>query len=438
MEKIIIVGAGVAGISAAMQLCDAGCEVEIFEQKMQVGGRITAIHDIASGDTIDNGQHLLTGAYTRFLEILEQLGTSKGVTAQKSLKIPFFSKSGNSTLDTSILPGSLGLLAGLLLMRKIKLSSKIRALNLMVKIKFGLQDVDSDCLEFLLKHDQNKDMIDFFWEPLVLATINAPLNQAPAKLMINVLKKAFLADRKSSVLIFPAIDLASLVEPFGKDIESRGGKLHLGKKVVRIIFENNTFRGVELSDGSVRKADSAVLAIPEYSFTKLIPDEYLSKLKNHSFEHSPILSVYYWFDKDYFDFDFAGIVGYKSQWIFNRRRIIKFQSGKFAGHITVTVSAADELLKLSQDETAKLIFEELKDVLNLNDSIQPIRHRVIIEKFATPLITVESEKRRPKEKTQIKGLYLAGDWCDTGLPATIEGAAISGKKAADEIINSRS
>lgn len=86
MEKIIIVGAGVAGISAAMQLCDSGCDVEIFEQKMQVGGRITAIHDLASGDTIDNGQHLLTGAYTRFLEILERLGTSEGVTAQKIVK----------------------------------------------------------------------------------------------------------------------------------------------------------------------------------------------------------------------------------------------------------------------------------------------------------------------------------------------------------------
>lgn len=75
-------------------------------------------------------------------------------------------------------------------MRQIKLSSKIRALNLLVKIKLGLQDEDSDCLEFLLNHKQNKDMIDFFWEPLVLATINAPLNQAPAKLMINVLKKS--------------------------------------------------------------------------------------------------------------------------------------------------------------------------------------------------------------------------------------------------------
>lgn len=358
MEKIIIVGAGVAGISAAMQLCDSGCDVEIFEQKMQVGGRITAIHDLASGDTIDNGQHLLTGAYTRFLEILERLGTSEGVTAQKSLKIPFFSKSGNSALSTSILPGSLGLLTGLLSMRQIKLSSKIRALNLLVKIKLGLQDEDSDCLEFLLNHKQNKDMIDFFWEPLVLATINAPLNQAPAKLMINVLKKAFLADRKSSALIFPSIDLASLVEPFGKYIESRGGKLHLGKKVMRIIIENNAFRGVELSDGSISKADSAIMAIPEYSYAKLIPEEYASKLNNYSFEHSPILSVYYWFDKDYFDFDFAGIVGYKSQWIFNRRRIIKSQSGKFAGHVTVTVSAADELLKLSQDETAKLIFED--------------------------------------------------------------------------------
>ncbi len=437
MKKVIIVGAGVAGISAAMKLCDAGCELEIFEQKLQVGGRISAVHDLASGDTLDNGQHLLTGAYTRFLQILRQLGASESITVQKSLTIPFFSKYGSSILDSSVFPGSLGLLAGLLSMRQIKFSSKLRALNLLLKIKFGSLNEDSDCLTFLLNHNQQKDMLDFFWEPLVLATINAPLPKAPTKLMINVLKKAFLAERKSSVLIFPALDLASLVEPFAKYTENRGVKLNLGKKVSRIIIENNTFRAIELSDGTIIHAEKAIIAVPDYCLAKIIPEQYQSILPNYKFEYSPILSVYYWFDKDYFDFDFAGIVGYKSQWIFNRRRIVKSHPGKFAGHITITVSAADELLKLSLQDIAKFIFEELKDVLNLDGSIQPLRHRVILEKFATPLFTVESEKKRPQEKTHISGLFIAGDWCDTGLPATIEGAAISGRKAADEIINSR-
>jgi len=434
MEKVIIIGAGVAGISAAMRLCDAGRKVEIFEQKSQVGGRITAIYDNPTGDTIDNGQHLLTGAYSRFLEILEKLGTSDSIISQNALKIPFYSKDGQSLLDTSLLPGSFGMLAGLLKMDKIKFSSKIKAIKLLTMIKLGLNDYESDCKTFLLKHKQSKDMLDHFWEPLVLATINAHLNTAPAKLLINVLKKAFLADRKSAVLMFPAVDLASLVEPVGRYIKNAGGTLNTSQKVSRLIFNEERCTGIELSNRNIVRADNIIVTVPDYAFKKLLPDEIAVKFSN--FSYSPILSIYYWFDKDYFDFEFAGVVGYKTQWIFNRRRILKHKSANYPGHITVTISAADELITLPQDEISKMIFDELAEIFSLEQSVKPLRHRVIIEKFATPLFSPESEKKRPAEKTVIQGLYIAGDRCETELPATIEGAAISGMNAADEIIKS--
>lgn len=431
MKKVIIIGAGVAGISAAIEICQSGHEVVLLEQKSQIGGRIYSIEDNISGDLIDNGQHLLTGAYHRFLEILKILGTDGQIKKQKSLSIDFYSKNGTTSLDTSKLPGSLGLLYGLLSLQNIKFVSKLAAINLAIKLKIGLEgNTDEDCHTFLRRHNQGEDLITLFWEPLIMATINAEMNVAPAKLLVNVLKKAFFADRKSAILMFPTTDLNQLLEPLDEFLAKNNSKIKLSTKVAKLNFIENTCKGVILSNGEIIEADAVIIAVPPYSHQKMLPSE--SPLAEFAMKmtYSPIISVYFWFEQDLFDFDFAGIIGYHSQWIFNRRRLIKIESPKFGGHITVTVSAAESIIKMSLDDIAELVFDEIRMVFKIDDEIKPIRHKVIIEKFATPLFTCENEKQRPSESTDIEGLFVSGDWCDTGLPATIEGAAISGLNVA--------
>jgi len=431
MKKVIIIGAGVAGISAAIEICQSGHEVELLEQKSQIGGRIYSIEDKASGDLIDNGQHLLTGAYLRFLKILEILGTDDNIKKQKSLSIDFYTKNGISSLDTSKLPGSLGMLYGLLALKNIKFSSKLAAISLAVKLKAGLEgNTDEDCYTFLKRHNQGDDLITLFWESLILATINADMNVAPAKLLVNVLKKAFFADRKSAVLMFPTSDLNHLLEPLGEFLAMHNSNLRLSAKVEKLNIVDNVCIGVTLSNGEIIESDAVIIAVPPYSLQKILPAnspiaEFTSKMT-----YSPIISVYFWFEQDLFDFDFAGVIGYHSQWVFNRRRLIDVESPKYGGHITVTVSAAESLMKMSLDDIAELVFEEIRVIFNLGMEIRSMRHKVIIEKFATPLFTCENEKQRPSESTDIDRLFIAGDWCNTGLPATIESAAISGLNAA--------
>lgn len=431
MKKVVIIGAGIAGISSAVELCQSGFEVILIEQKPQIGGRIYSIADKASGDLIDNGQHLLTGAYHRFMEILKILGTADKIKQQKSIIIPFYSKSGNITLDSSKFPGSMGMLYGLLALKSVSFKSKLAAVILMIKIKAGFEgDTDVGCDDFLKRHKQGEDLIELFWEPLILATINADINTASAKLLVNVLRKAFLAGRQSAALMFPKTDLSDLLQPLEYFLQKNNSKLIKSAKASKLNIVDRNCIGVELATGELIASDALILAVPPYSIHKLLPVD--SKLYDfvHNLSYSPIISVYFWFEDDLFDFDFAGIIGYDSQWIFNRRKIIEINNSKFRGHITVTVSAANELMKMSLDAIANHVFAELKIIFNLRDEIKPTWQRVIIEKFATPLISSIVEGQRPSECTDIRGLYVAGDWCDTGLPATIEGAALSGLNAA--------
>jgi squalene-associated FAD-dependent desaturase len=431
MKKVIVIGAGVAGISAAIEICQSGHEVLLLEQKAQIGGRIYSIEDNVSGDLIDNGQHLLTGAYHRFLEILKILGTDGQIKKQKSLAIDFYSKNGLTRLDSSKLPGSLGMLFGLLALKNIKITSKLAAISLAIKLKIGMEgNTDEDCHTFLRRHNQGDDLITLFWEPLILATINADMRTAPAKLLVNVLKKAFFADRQSAVLMFPTADLNQLLEPLAGFLANNNSKIKLSAKVAKLNISENVCKGVTLSNGEIIEADAVIIAVPPYSLQKMLPNDSVLAEFATKLTYSPIISVYFWFEHDLFDFDFAGIIGYNSQWIFNRRRLIDVESPKYGGHITVTVSAAESLMKMSLDEIAELVFEEIREIFKLDKEIRYMRHKVIIEKFATPLFTCENEKQRPHESTALEGLFVSGDWCDTGLPATIEGAAISGLNAA--------
>jgi squalene-associated FAD-dependent desaturase len=431
MKKICIIGAGISGISAAIHLIENGFKVDIYESTDSVGGRISSIKDFKTGNIIDNGQHLLVGAYKRFLYLLGKFGTEKNLKILDGIDITYVDNKGSYPLSTGTLPGDLGALAGILSFKPFHLKDKIGLIALALKIKISKLVSDETCLEFLLRNNQTQNAIKYFWEPLVLATINNDLSSSPAQLLINVMKDAFFNNKKMSSLILPTSDLQNLLIPLEKFVSDNGSKLIKKTKISELLIDNENIKGVKLKTGEIIHYDYVISSLPPFSLKKIIPDNYSQRYFRFlsDFEYSPIISVYLWYDLLFPKKDIFALIGTTSQWVFNRNNFADNEDNKYT-LLSVTISNADMLLNKNPKEISSIVHNEISELFDEIIVKSPIHSRVVIEKFATFRSDIKTEIIRTDNTTPIEGLYLAGDWTDTGYPATIEGAAISGWKTA--------
>ena len=435
-KKVIIIGAGVSGITAALHLSKHNFQVILLEAKDKPGGRLNSLTDIKTGDIIDNGQHLLMGAYHNFLDLLKELKSDNLLFIQTNLRIPFYGKNIYDELSSKF-SGKIGVISAFLKMKHLSFQSKINLIFLLIKIQLNITKFDNfTCEEFLKSNNQSSELISFFWEPLILATLNSSMDKAPASLLVTVLIKAFLSDSQNSKMILPKVGLSELVEPIIKYLIDNNSEYRGNSKVKSLIINDAVCSGVILNDGTQIYADYVISSVQPNELNKLIPDNYSEyKTKLSLYQYSPIISVYLWFDKDIFDFEFAGIINSKLHWIFNKRRISGNLNKDFPGFVTLVISAANELVNLSSNDIKDLCMKELINVFPELGNLQLLHFRVIKEKMATFEANTEIEKMRLSNITPVKNLFAAGDWTDTKLPATIEGASLSGKTAAKLIFS---
>ncbi|MDX9790850.1 MAG: hydroxysqualene dehydroxylase HpnE [Candidatus Kapaibacterium sp.] len=438
MSDVLIIGAGVAGISAAFHLSRAGFRVRIIEITDSIGGRLTALFDSKSSDMIDNGQHALMTAYDTFLEIVEAADANKYFNFQSKLHVDYYDSSGRkSVLDAGCMFGKAGLLLGLLKLGGLSFSSKIKIIKLFLYIQLSKSDSNDNisCREFLNLHRQSDESIKRFWEPLIVAVLNCNLENASALLLINVLKKAFIDDINNSKLVLPSADFKLITEKIQNHLQSCGVEIITRTKINSIITEKANVSRIIDSKGAQYQADYYISTLPPYSLQKIVDSDdgqfdYLSQ-----FAYSPIISAYIWTDIEIFREDFISMIDSHTQWIFNRNKLIKHNlSEKFKYSYSITISYADSLLNMKNSELINLISGEIERVFPHFSEKNILHYRVITEKFATFTADVRTEFIRPDCKTNLNNFFLAGDWTNTGLPATIEGAAISGKRAAEAVI----
>jgi zeta-carotene desaturase len=437
-KKVIIIGAGIAGIASAIELVQKGIEVIVLERRAFPGGRMYSIKDIETGESIDNGQHLMAGAYNNFFNILKTLNTYQFLEFQKSLTVPFINKEGHkSILDTSAFPGKAGLLYGFLKLSGVSFKSKINTIKLLRNILNDKVECSAMTVSQLLKENQvQQDIIELFWKPLCLAVMNLNIQDASAQLLTNVMKRLFQKKGYSS-LGFSKVPLLDLISPFDNWLMNKGGKLHYKSTVTQMLIEDNEI-SIVLDNGSTLNADAVISAIPWYSFLKILPVQYHDYLffKTLSdYKSSAIISIYLWLDKNITDVNFTGLLGTKTQWLFNRRKICADNSPnlQYPGSITLTISGANEIIDANQEKLVRECFDEIKLIYKTDASL--LRWKVIKEKLATFIANPDLEKSRLSQKTPIENLFLAGDWTATGLPATLEGAAYSGTLAAESVID---
>lgn len=438
----LVVGGGFAGLSAAALLAERGARVLVVEARARLGGRATAFVDRETGEVVDNGQHVLFGCYRETLAFLRRIGADGNVRTQDALELPFLSADGErSVLACPRWPPPLHLLGGVLSWRALPLRHRIAALRLAPAILRGRSariTTAGTVLEWLRAHGQTDALITALWEPLAVAALNQPIADAAAGPFIRVLAEMFGRDASAAALVLPARPLdATYAEPARAFIQSNGGEVRTDA-LARIIVEQNAVRAVEIRRGGSDSferipARSVIAAVPWHALRNLFPTvpESLAEIlaAAAAMKSMPIATVNLWYDRIVMDDPFVGVSGRTVQWIFDKRRVF----GETSSHLSLVVSAAEALAPLARDELIEIATGDVRATLPRARDAKLVRATVIREKQATFSLS-PGQPRRPATRTPVRGLFLAGDWIDTGLPATIESASVSGHAAARAIL----
>ncbi len=438
MKPVVIVGGGLSGLSAGVELSLRNIPVVLLEQKPFAGGRAYSFTESVTGETVDNGQHVLLAGYGATLRFLGIIGTRDRLYIQPSPVLLFHHPvRGFRQFAIPGLPAPLHLVAAILTsdllpagdrLRMLRAARGIRALNGGAAGSFGGLTVE----QWLSMHGQSSECRRSFWEPLAVSIMNEHVARASARVFVRTLHSAFLERRGDAALAIPTVGLSALyVDPALSLIQRKGGRVRCNADVERVAVSEGRVSGAVLRDGEVVECSACILSVPPDRVVRMLPDEllragYLSSLR--AAPSSPIISLHLWFDHDFMSQPFLGLIGRRVQWIFNARRL-KGGPGE-GGHITAVISAAHEYVGSSNDELVRLAVEDLESVFR--NSVGQPRHAVVIrEKKATISCTPELEEERPDQQTPIPNLFLAGDWTDTGLPATIESAILSAGRCTE-------
>lgn len=437
-NKIFILGAGVAGISCALKLVQSGFETVLIEASPAIGGRMRSFRDKKFGEILDNGQHLFAGAYESFFALLKFFGTYDILEFQRNMRVPFFFPGGEKKiLNTGLLPGKAGVAAGIMSLKGVGALEKIAALNFARKIVSGRARIaGKTVLALLAEHGQNGAICETFWEPIVLATLNCPGEKASAEVFARVLRKAFFGGEQSAKLAFSKAAFSELLAPFEKKFEKMGGRLILSNSARKIEISQNRIVKVKLRNGSIENPAAVVACLPPDRLNALLPDAAnLAKMKSdlQKFKFSTIVSAYLKFDRKFADESFGALMRARTHWFFDMSEIRRDLVKGGDRIISITTSAAESFNDISQKELLDIHIEDLRGAFPAANKARLLNWKIIRDRRATALIDAETHSIRPKSETPLENLFIAGDWTDTGLPATLESAAQSGETAAKAV-----
>jgi squalene-associated FAD-dependent desaturase len=452
-----VIGAGFAGLSAAVRLVRDGARVVVFESRARLGGRATAFQDRDTGELVDNGQHVLLGCYTDTLAFLGGIGALENVRRQPQLSVTMIDRAGHRTrLECPRLPAPLHLLAGVLDWEALSWRDRWSVLGMLAPLRVARREARTQAHDrltpgepaghrqiaaspgetvtaWLVRNGQTARVREMLWEPLALAALNQPASEAAAPVFARVLAEMFGADPQAASIVLPTRPLhAMYAEPARAFIESRGSDVRMGSAAV-VSVDGEMVSGVS-AGGEMWKADAVISAVPWFALGDLFehPPEIMRPIleRSRALAASPIVTVNLWFDRRVMDERFIGLPGRHMQWVFDKGLIFEASDG--VSHLSLVSSGASPLVDRTNAELVTIAHREVIDALPEARSAALVRATVIREPRAT-FSLAPGQPARPGTLTPIRGFYLAGDWIETGLPATIESAVRSGHRAAGAV-----
>jgi hydroxysqualene dehydroxylase len=438
--RAIVAGGGLAGLAAACDLADAGHAVTLIEKRPFLGGRSYSYTD-ATGATVDNGQHVFLGCCTEYIRFLDRLDVRDAVHLQSRFRVPVVDKVwGTSVLSAAGLPPPGHLLPSLLKLRSLSAKDKALAGWAFSQIQRTdraahpeLDDITFE--EWLLARKQSPRAIRSLWNLIVLPTLNGDISRVSADLALMVFQEGFLRSRTGANVGWARVGLTELIADAARSyIEERGGEIILSESVGGFDIDDGEVAHLR-ADSGYRSAEAYVLALPVESVLDALPEPLRSQkffARIGRIETSPIVNVHLWYDRAVWDRSFAAFLNTPVQWIFNKSKLWGLEGP--GQYLDISLSGAHDFIDVPSQELIRMFSKELFALLPATRGAQLERALVVKQREATFDATPGIRRLRPTQVTPLRNLFLAGDWTDTGWPATMESAVRSGRMAAQAVI----
>jgi squalene-hopene/tetraprenyl-beta-curcumene cyclase len=422
LERVAVVGAGLAGLAAALHLKDAGAHVELFERSRLLGGRATSFE--LDGVEVDNGQHVFLACCTEFVRFARSVGMEDKLRLQDRFDARILSRDGKiGHLRAAPLPAPLHLLPSFATYPHLTAQEKLRIGRALVMLSVSKHDhATTESFEsWLHRNKQGTGERRAFWDPFFIPALNAPFGKVSADDALFVLRTAFLRDASAARFGFSTVPLAHLAHAAAQRLDA----MHLSTSVSSIGLATNGVT-LTLSKGDQIEFDAVVLAVPPRQVRNVLgePERYgIAGLDDY--DPYPIIDVHLWHDAGSIGFDFAAALDSPLQWIFE----------KAPGYCCCSFSAAERYLRVPTAELESFAWSEAQAFVPALAQAKLVRSAVTRNPEATWLPRIGA--RRTSNKTAHAAIAIAGAWTDTGWPDTMESAVRSGTAAAEELLAAR-
>jgi squalene-associated FAD-dependent desaturase len=430
-SSVLVIGGGLAGLAAAVELAKRGVQVRLIESRPRLGGRAGSFEDSQAGEVVDNCQHVGLGCCTNWLDFCRTIGM--GDALDRFDRFVYQEPGGRrSTLGGSWLPAPFHLTPSLVRLTFLSLGEKLRLAYGVGRMALA-GNVRDSAGHWLRRHGQTERIIRRFWGPILTSALNEHLDFIDFEYARQVIVEAFLAHRDAAAMYVPRVPLGELYGPRLEEWLTRNGAtIETGVAATELaIGGDGRVQRVKTRAGEMT-ADHYILAVTPNRALSLLPKEVVEKHPSlgalGNFQFSPITSVHCWFDRPVMDLPHLTPLDTTTQWLFRRD---ERDGGQY---VQAVVSASRELATLGKETIRDRIVAEIREILPAAKDAA-LRHcRVVTERSATFSILPGIDAIRPSPVTPIGNLFFAGDYVQTGWPPTMEGAVRSGRRAAEAVL----
>jgi len=440
LRSVTVIGGGLAGLSAACALADAGYQVRLLEKRRYLGGRASSYEHPGTGEVIDNCQHVLLGNCVNLIDLYRRLDVSDAIRWFDRLN--FIEPGGRrSILTPSFLPAPFHDLPAFLRASAFSFSDKLAIGRGMSAFIAGLpKDSDENFAQWLKRHGQTHGAIERFWKPVLVSALNEDPEHMSVHYAGQVMRKSLLLSPGAGRMGVPRIPLSDLYNRAIDYLQSRGGRVDLNSAPESFALDGETQQWTVAAQGESFTTDAIVLALAFEGLSKLLPalprnlEAHQLGLNLECFEHSPITGIHLWFDREVSDLEHAILLDATIQWMFHKSRLQpEKRRGEPGSYLELVVSASKSLVGMQRQEIVDLSVRELAQFFPLVAQAKLLKATVVKEVRATYSIRPQLDLLRPTSASPWPRVFLAGDWVATGWPATMESAVRSGYLAAEAV-----